>query len=81
MEKLEIARKGKVAYKTNPEYSKFANKNIRLGNKITKLMEEGKDTKALRKEYVLNIRKRNKIKSTQHNPEYTKISYVRYADD
>lgn len=81
MKKLEDKRKGIVAYKTNPKYHSLVNRNYLLKKKIEKLIDKKIDTSELRKEYTENIKKRNKIKSTIHNPDYTKISYVRYADD
>lgn len=81
MRELEEKSRGKLAYKTNPKYHKLVNRNYILKKKIQKLIDEGKNTKLLRKEFVRNIRLRNRLKSTICNPEYTKISYVRYADD
>lgn len=75
------ASKGKQIIKTNPAYHRLVNRNYRLKTKIQALIDQGKDFEELRNEYVKNIRIRNRIKATIYNPEYTKIRYVRYADD
>ncbi len=81
IEEHEKNSTGKPVNKINPIYKRLVDRNYRLKKKIETYMKEGKDFKELRDEYINNIKIRNRIKSIMPNPEYTKIRYVRYADD
>lgn len=53
----------------------------RLKKKIMGLEKDSGVFKEYKIEYLKCIKQRRRIKSLTINPEYTKIRYVRYADD
>lgn len=68
-------------YLTNPEHIAISVKIQNLTNRIRRWKVKGICSKSLKLEKALRLKERNRIKSTIPNAEYTRIEYVRYADD
>lgn len=70
----------KPYFKSAP-YHKLTMAISRSKKKISTLKQKNSNFDEVRKSCKTLIRLRQRVKSLIHNPEYVKISYVRYADD
>jgi len=72
---------GLKPYLANPKYNSLTMRLNRLNKKVIKLRISGLDYSKAKTECSRLIKERRKYKSLIPNPKYTKITYVRYADD
>lgn len=71
----------KKHYVTNPDHVKLSGRIRNITLKIDRWKKKGLCTKILNAEKRILLRSRMDIKSTCPNPEFSRIEYVRYADD
>lgn len=79
--KSEEENKGKSPYQSNKTYHNIEMKIFRLKKKLAILKNAGMDLTKERKEYRKYLKLKRRLKSLNPNPGFTKIRYVRYADD
>lgn len=68
-------------YLINPAHHSLSSKLQNLRNKTSRWQRLKKNISMLKHEKQVVIKARDKVKSTIPNPEFTRIEYVRYADD
>lgn len=81
IEKLNIQNGNTSAHLVNPKYHALTSRIHRLKKKIIIQKSRGLNIDATKAEFIKALKARRLHKSLIPNPSYTKISYVRYADD
>lgn len=81
VKKYEKQSAGQKPYLKSTEYHKFTMRINRLKKKIATLDKRSDSYRLAKVSYLKNIKHRRLLRSLVLNPSFTKLRYVRYADD